>query len=129
MYSQTTHSRESNQKLYAFKPRSLTVIGRPDLYQIKRKKFMPTRQFVDCQACAPRYVSYVTAKLDQRNPVGSCYVSKTPDGANAKEFSPCRTLSEGSGGPIPSLSPHSSSFSPLLPPSDILFVPKRSATH
>ncbi|XP_049867403.1 integrin alpha pat-2 isoform X2 [Pectinophora gossypiella] len=46
-------------------------------------------------ACAPRYVSYVTAKLNQRDPVGSCFVAKTPDANDVNEFSPCRTSSHG----------------------------------
>ncbi|XP_045785896.1 integrin alpha-PS2 isoform X1 [Maniola jurtina] len=43
-------------------------------------------------ACAPRYVSFVTAKLNQRDPVGACFVAKTPDALDVTEFSPCRNL-------------------------------------
>ncbi|XP_045490857.1 integrin alpha-PS2 isoform X3 [Colias croceus] len=46
-------------------------------------------------ACAPRYVSFVTAKLNQRDPVGSCFVAKTPDAVDVNEFSPCRNSSHG----------------------------------
>ncbi|XP_013180583.1 PREDICTED: integrin alpha-PS2-like isoform X2 [Papilio xuthus] len=46
-------------------------------------------------ACAPRYVSFVSAKLNQRNPVGSCFVAKTPDAINVTEYSPCRNSSHG----------------------------------
>ncbi|KAJ8725942.1 hypothetical protein PYW08_004125 [Mythimna loreyi] len=46
-------------------------------------------------ACAPRYVSYVTAKLNQRDPVGTCFVANSPDLTDVKEFSPCRTSSHG----------------------------------
>ncbi|XP_072944283.1 integrin alpha-PS2 isoform X2 [Epargyreus clarus] len=46
-------------------------------------------------ACAPRYVSFVTAKLNQRDAVGSCYVATTPDANEVKEFSPCRSSSTG----------------------------------
>ncbi|XP_037295452.1 integrin alpha-PS2-like isoform X3 [Manduca sexta] len=42
-------------------------------------------------ACAPRYVSYVSAKMNQRDPVGTCYVAKTSNAATTTEFSPCRT--------------------------------------
>ncbi|KPJ04982.1 Integrin alpha-PS2 [Papilio xuthus] len=47
------------------------------------------------EACAPRYVSFVSAKLNQRNPVGSCFVAKTPDAINVTEYSPCRNSSHG----------------------------------
>ncbi|XP_022819593.1 integrin alpha-PS2 isoform X2 [Spodoptera litura] len=46
-------------------------------------------------ACAPRYVSYVSAKLNQRDPVGTCFVANSPDMTDVKEFSPCRTSSHG----------------------------------
>ncbi|XP_047021032.1 integrin alpha-PS2 isoform X2 [Helicoverpa zea] len=46
-------------------------------------------------ACAPRYVSYVSAKLNQRDPVGTCFVATSPDLNDVKEFSPCRTSSHG----------------------------------
>lgn len=46
-------------------------------------------------ACAPRYVSYVSAKLNQRDPVGTCFVANSPDLSEVKEFSPCRTSSHG----------------------------------
>ncbi|XP_013145941.1 PREDICTED: integrin alpha-PS2-like [Papilio polytes] len=46
-------------------------------------------------ACAPRYVSFVSAKLNQRNPVGSCFVAKTPDAVDVTEYSPCRNSSHG----------------------------------
>ncbi|CAH0722037.1 unnamed protein product, partial [Brenthis ino] len=46
-------------------------------------------------ACAPRYVSYVTAKLNQRDPVGSCFVAKTSTADEVNEFSPCRNSSHG----------------------------------
>ncbi|KAG6453252.1 hypothetical protein O3G_MSEX008045 [Manduca sexta] len=46
-------------------------------------------------ACAPRYVSYVSAKMNQRDPVGTCYVAKTSNAATTTEFSPCRTSSHG----------------------------------
>ncbi|XP_046965222.1 integrin alpha-PS2 isoform X2 [Vanessa cardui] len=46
-------------------------------------------------ACAPRYVSYVTAKLNQRDPVGSCFVAKSSDAVDVNEFSPCRNSSHG----------------------------------
>ncbi|CAH4037108.1 unnamed protein product [Pieris brassicae] len=46
-------------------------------------------------ACAPRYVSFVNAKLNQRDPVGSCFVAKTPDAIDVNEFSPCRNSSHG----------------------------------
>ncbi|XP_032514077.2 integrin alpha-PS2 isoform X2 [Danaus plexippus] len=44
-------------------------------------------------ACAPRYVSFVSAKLNQRDPVGSCFVAQTPDAVEVNEFSPCRNSS------------------------------------
>ncbi|XP_068629492.1 integrin alpha-PS2 isoform X2 [Battus philenor] len=44
-------------------------------------------------ACAPRYVYYVSAKLNLRNPVGSCFVAKTADALDVHEFSPCRNSS------------------------------------
>nr|AON96596.1 integrin alpha-PS2 [Bicyclus anynana] len=46
-------------------------------------------------ACAPRYVSFVTAKANQRDPVGACFVAKTSDAVDVKEFSPCRNSSHG----------------------------------
>ncbi|CAH2086025.1 unnamed protein product [Euphydryas editha] len=46
-------------------------------------------------ACAPRYVSFVTAKLNQRDPVGSCFVAKSSDALEVNEFSPCRNSSHG----------------------------------
>ncbi|XP_039747340.1 integrin alpha-PS2 isoform X2 [Pararge aegeria] len=46
-------------------------------------------------ACAPRYVSYVTAKLNQRDPVGACFVAKSSDALDVNEFSPCRNSSHG----------------------------------
>ncbi|XP_053626129.1 integrin alpha-V isoform X2 [Plodia interpunctella] len=46
-------------------------------------------------ACAPRFVSYVTAKLNQRDPVGTCFVAKTLDAKDVDEISPCRTSSHG----------------------------------
>ncbi|CAH2073081.1 unnamed protein product, partial [Iphiclides podalirius] len=46
-------------------------------------------------ACAPRYVSFVSAKLNQRDPVGSCFVAKTPDAVDVNEYSPCRNSSHG----------------------------------
>ncbi|CAG5051038.1 unnamed protein product [Parnassius apollo] len=53
-------------------------------------------------ACAPRYVSFVSAKLNQRDPVGSCFVAKTPDAIDVNEYSPCRnwyrSLDEASHG-------------------------------
>ncbi|XP_045445586.1 integrin alpha-PS2 [Melitaea cinxia] len=46
-------------------------------------------------ACAPRYVSFVTAKLNQRDPVGSCFVAMSSDAVDVNEFSPCRNSSHG----------------------------------
>ncbi|KAL0842461.1 hypothetical protein ABMA28_014558 [Loxostege sticticalis] len=46
-------------------------------------------------ACAPRYVSYVSHKLNQRDPVGTCYVAKSSDAIKVEEISPCRTTSHG----------------------------------
>ncbi|KAM3961277.1 integrin subunit alpha inflated isoform 2-T2 [Aphomia sociella] len=46
-------------------------------------------------ACAPRFVSYVSHKLNQRDPVGTCFVSKTLDADRVEEISPCRTTSHG----------------------------------
>ncbi|XP_028158695.1 integrin alpha-8-like isoform X1 [Ostrinia furnacalis] len=46
-------------------------------------------------ACAPRYVSFVSHKLNQRDPVGTCYVAKTSDAIKVEEISPCRTTSHG----------------------------------
>ncbi|XP_026747771.1 integrin alpha-PS2 isoform X3 [Trichoplusia ni] len=46
-------------------------------------------------ACAPRYVSFVSAKLNQRDPVGTCFVANSPDLTDVKEFSPCRTSTHG----------------------------------
>ncbi|XP_048479520.1 integrin alpha-PS2 isoform X1 [Plutella xylostella] len=42
-------------------------------------------------ACAPRYVSYVSAKQNQRDPVGSCFVARSSAASDVNEFSPCRT--------------------------------------
>ncbi|XP_059045250.1 integrin alpha-8 [Achroia grisella] len=46
-------------------------------------------------ACAPRFVSYVSHKLNQRDPVGTCFISKTLDADRVEEISPCRTTSHG----------------------------------
>ncbi|RVE45400.1 hypothetical protein evm_009972 [Chilo suppressalis] len=46
-------------------------------------------------ACAPRYVSFVSHKLNQRDPVGTCFVTKTSDVSKVEEISPCRTTSHG----------------------------------
>lgn len=46
-------------------------------------------------ACAPRFVSYVSANLNQRDPVGTCYVAKSSNANEVNEFSPCRTSSHG----------------------------------
>ncbi|KAJ0180782.1 hypothetical protein K1T71_004186 [Dendrolimus kikuchii] len=46
-------------------------------------------------ACAPRFVSYVSAKQNQRDPVGTCFVAKSSDAADVNEFSPCRTTTHG----------------------------------
>lgn len=46
-------------------------------------------------ACAPRFVSFVTATLDQRDPVGSCFVAKSSTADEVNEFSPCRNSSHG----------------------------------
>ncbi|CAB3221324.1 unnamed protein product [Arctia plantaginis] len=46
-------------------------------------------------ACAPRYVSFVSAKLNQRDPVGTCFVANSPDLNEVREFSPCRISSHG----------------------------------
>ncbi|XP_073943620.1 integrin subunit alpha inflated isoform X2 [Choristoneura fumiferana] len=46
-------------------------------------------------ACAPRYVSFVNAKLQHRDPVGSCFVASSSDAHDVKEYSPCRTPSHG----------------------------------
>lgn len=46
-------------------------------------------------ACAPRYVSFVSAKLNQRDPVGTCFVASSSDLNEVKEFSPCRISSQG----------------------------------
>ncbi|KAJ2953032.1 hypothetical protein O0L34_g7421 [Tuta absoluta] len=46
-------------------------------------------------ACAPRYVSFVTAKMNQRDPVGSCFVASNADLSDVHEVSPCRTSTHG----------------------------------
>ncbi|KAI5641647.1 integrin alpha domain-containing protein [Phthorimaea operculella] len=46
-------------------------------------------------ACAPRYVSFVTAKMNQRDPVGSCFVASNADLQDVHEVSPCRTSTHG----------------------------------
>ncbi|XP_052757449.1 integrin alpha-PS2-like isoform X2 [Galleria mellonella] len=46
-------------------------------------------------ACAPRFVSFVSHKLNQRDPVGTCFIAKTLDADRVEEISPCRTTSHG----------------------------------
>ncbi|XP_037869411.1 integrin alpha-PS2 isoform X2 [Bombyx mori] len=46
-------------------------------------------------ACAPRFVSFVSAKLNFRDPVGTCYVAKSSRAEDVTEFSPCRTATHG----------------------------------
>lgn len=43
-------------------------------------------------ACAPRYVSYVSANANHRDPVGACFVAKSLHDDNPNEFSPCRSF-------------------------------------